>query len=283
MCEECEQESARVRAFSRRAWLALTAGGLGAVVGGLWSCRSEPKKPAEAAPGGAANVESGPASTEVHTTQAATTRARAPDLGAALFPDAAGRPIAQASDAPVIVIPRSDWTHAGPNLDEIVVMDGVSRMTVHHTAGELSTDAWKATAGTLEAIRDFHTGKQPEDRGWADIAYHFVVDRAGRVWQARPLAYQGAHCQGHNEHNIGIVLLGNFEVQMPAAAQLVSLAAFIGFLRRLYGIPVGEIYTHRELRMTVCPGKNLQAYMDRERRKWKAEEGGRRQGGKVTR
>ena len=174
------------------------------------------------------------------------------------------------SDAPVIIVPRTDWTKAGPNLGQIVPMNGVSRLTVHHTAGAMVTDAWGPTAGELESIREFHAGRGALGRNWADIAYHFAVDRAGRVWQARPLAYQGAHVKGHNEHNLGIVLLGNFDVQSPSAAQLIALSNFMVFLRGLYCVPLGEVYTHGELGMTDCPGKRLQAFMDRVRRMWAA-------------
>jgi hypothetical protein len=268
MCDACKGESAVVRGFTRRAFFALAAGGLGAATMGLWSCREEPKKPHPAtgeSVGTGTGTASGPATT-------ATTRAPAPDLGAEVFPDASGKAIASINDAPVIIIPRSDWTSSGPNLYEIEVMNGVQQITVHHTAGELQTDSWRETAGALEGIRNFHSGTQPSDRHWADIAYHFVIDRAGRVWQARPLAYQGAHVRGHNEHNLGIVLLGNFEIQTPAAAQLVALAGFIAFARRIYTIPMSEVHTHGELGKTSCPGKKLQAYMDRARKSWAIED-----------
>jgi hypothetical protein len=195
------------------------------------------------------------------------------DLGAEVFPDAAGRPIARASDAPVIIVPRTDWTEARPRMALIAPMGGVSRVTVHHTAGEIQTDAWAPTAGELESIREFHAGNGPRERNWADIAYHFAVDRAGRVWQARPLAYQGAHVRLHNAHNLGIVLLGNFEVQSPSAAQLTALREFVGFLRKIYQVPLDQVYTHGELGETECPGKLLQAFMDRARAEWAKAEG----------
>ena len=80
--------------------------------------------------------------------------------------------------------------------------------------------------------------------------------------------------RGHNEHNLGIVLLGNFEAQMPTAAQVWSLSAFIGFVRGVYGIGLESVFTHGELGMTSCPGRNLQAAMDRTRRGWAMAAGG---------
>ncbi|HVT83221.1 MAG TPA: peptidoglycan recognition family protein [Phycisphaerae bacterium] len=165
-------------------------------------------------------------------------------------------------------MPRTDWTVARPDFGHIEAMNGINRITVHHTAGEIQTDAWRPTANELEGIREFHAGTRPTDRNWADIAYHFAIDRAGRVWQARPLAYQGAHAKGHNQHNLGIVLLGNFAVQSPSAAQLTSLTLFVGFVRKLYAVPLANVFTHGELVDTECPGTLLQEFMDRGRKAW---------------
>jgi hypothetical protein len=255
MCGNCHDN--RHPKLTRRALLALGGAAVGGLAIGILSCRDEPQK------------------SHASDTQPATSTnpaTPAPDLGAEVFPDASGKPIAKPSDAPVIVLPRTDWTSARPNLNNIRVMNGVHRITVHHTAWQTNTDAWKPTAGELESIREFHSGQKPNDRNWADIAYHFVVDRAGRVWQARPLAYQGAHVRLHNEHNLGIVLLGNFDVQSPSAAQLVALTGFIGFVRNLYSIPVTSVFTHGELGHTGCPGKKLQSFMDRARKQWAAAE-----------
>ncbi len=260
MCDDCREASQTVRVFTRRAMLALTSGALGAAAMGLWSCRRQPPAPPPPHPD---EDEGGPATT--------SQRAPAPDLGDEVFPDAAGHAIASPTDAPVIIVPRADWTPSRPNLNEIVVMNGISRLTVHHTAGE-QTNAWDATVDTLQGIRNFHSGTQPDERHWADIAYHFVIDGAGRAWQARPLAYQGAHVRGHNEHNLGIVLMGNFDKQFPAAAQLIALAGLIAFVRQLYRIPMAEVHTHGELGKTNCPGKNLQAFMDRARKTWALNE-----------
>jgi len=64
----------------------------------------------------------------------------------------------------------------------------------------------------------------------------------------------------HNEGNIGILVMGNFELQEPTAAQVVSLSRVLSDLRRTYAIPGGRIYTHREWSdaRTLCPGRALQ-------------------------
>ena len=97
----------------------------------------------------------------------------------------------------MIVLPRSDWTTARPNLAQIALMNGIDKITVHHTAAcEMETDSWEPTAGELEHIREFHAGTQPTDRQWADIAYHFVVDVRGGFKAARAAGVSGGACEG---------------------------------------------------------------------------------------
>ncbi|MDX1565520.1 MAG: peptidoglycan recognition family protein [Phycisphaeraceae bacterium] len=155
---------------------------------------------------------------------------------------------------PIPVHRRNRWAGAGPNTSSINPMSGVGRITIHH---EGYKPVWfsdvASTRDRLELIRKSH-----RSRGWSDIGYHFILDRGGRVWEGRPVRYQGAHVRSNNRHNIGVMVLGNFERQKPSAAQLRTLPQFIAKLRRHYKVEASKIYTHRELVATSCPGKNLQ-------------------------
>lgn len=66
-------------------------------------------------------------------------------------------------------------------------------------------------AGVKE-IRQWH-----KKRGWADIGYHFVVRRNGKVEKGRPLSQTGAHVQGWNQNNIGICLEGGLNDKFQPA------------------------------------------------------------------
>lgn len=155
------------------------------------------------------------------------------------------------------VLPRSRWTRSGVISSLANPMNGVRRITVHHTAipaGDIRSEA--DAARQINGVRNSHVR-----RGWADIGYHFVVDPQGRVWEGRPLGWQGAHVEDNNEHNLGIVLLGNFDRASPSQAQLNSLDALVVEQGRRFGVPLNRVYTHRELRPTACPGRSLQQYM----------------------
>ena len=105
----------------------------------------------------------------------------------------------------------------------------------------------------LELVRRSHVG-----RGFADLGYHYVIDRAGRIWEGRSLSYQGAHVKHQNPHNIGVMVMGNFELQSPTQPQLVTLTGAVRELRAKYRVPRRSVFTHRELGPTTCPGKRLQ-------------------------
>ena len=155
------------------------------------------------------------------------------------------------------ILARGRWAQEGPIRSLAVPMNGISRITVHHEGSSAFTStAMDSVVRRLESIRNDH-----RRRGWADIGYHYVIDPAGRIYEARPTALQGAHVRYNNEHNLGVMVLGNFEVQSPTSRALASLQRFLSEQMSVYRVPVSRVYTHRELRPTLCPGANLQRPM----------------------
>jgi len=173
-------------------------------------------------------------------------------------------PAATPSSAPVAnspfphVIGRAQWAKGAPVTTLMVPMGGIRAITIHHDGMPpfAATDA-ASTAARVELIRMSHRNRpQP----WGDIGYHFVIDRAGRIYEGRPLQWQGAHVRDHNQGNIGVLCLGNFEVQVPSEQQLNALAGHVRTLRRHYNVPVNRVITHKEWEgaRTACPGMRLQ-------------------------
>ena len=174
-------------------------------------------------------------------------------IGPALMPSPG-----QAPPPPGIgsVMARSSWTRNGPIISRLNPMNGISRITLHHE-GAPDTPVYftdtRTVAERIELDRQAHL-----ERGWGDIGYHYIIDRAGRVWEGRPIQYQGAHVRDNNEHNIGVMCMGNFDIQQPSEAQLSSLAAFTQKLRRKHNVSVNRVFTHQELMPTHCPGRSMQ-------------------------
>lgn len=157
------------------------------------------------------------------------------------------------------VLPRSEWTRSAPVCSLMNPMLPVKHITVHHDglAPFVSSDL-RSSAQRIEMIRNGHRGN-----GWGDIGYHFLIDREGRVWEGRPINFQGAHVKNWNEGNLGVCCLGNFEEQSPTPAQIAALERQLQVLMRTYGVPKSRVKTHREWAgaKTACPGRSLQAQM----------------------
>ncbi len=156
---------------------------------------------------------------------------------------------------PALLLPgirtREEWGAAKIRADH-VPMTPITSITVHHSA--MPAPSSYGTVGQLKQIQDIHT----QDKGWADVGYHFLIDPTGRVWEGRRLMYQGAHAGGAaNIGNVGVCLLGNFENHNAPQAQLEGLSSLVEALRGQFDIAKSEVRTHREWKATACPGAHL--------------------------
>jgi hypothetical protein len=187
-------------------------------------------------------------------------------VAASALPAIAGCAPPRQSVSSLSIIPRTDWgavepDHTAPGehgfYDPVTNPDGwevytrplsevLNTIVVHHSALPLSD-------GPLE-IQRLHM----QNKGFADIGYHFIVDVLGQIYAGRSLNVRGAHTGGHNTGTVGIVLLGNFEEIQPAALQLASLKTLCRALADEYAI--GYLAGHRDFQPgeTVCPGKYLE-------------------------
>jgi hypothetical protein len=155
------------------------------------------------------------------------------------------------------VIARREWTGTGPIMSLINPMNGIDRITIHHSAViSAGVRAKSDAARMLSSIRSTHVSK-----GWADIGYHYIIDPQGNIWEGRPVKYQGAHVKENNEHNLGIMCMGDFDQERPSSAMLATLDGFVADRMRALRVPLSRVYTHQEIRVTECPGRSLQGYM----------------------
>src|SRR5205807_2029887 len=78
--------------------------------------------------------------------------------------------------------------------------------------------------------------------GWHDIGYNFVVDRFGRIFEARaggidqPIV--GAHAGGFNAASTGVALLGSYTASSPSPAAYRALTRLLAWKLPLHGAPV---------------------------------------------
>ncbi|MHB1044660.1 MAG: N-acetylmuramoyl-L-alanine amidase [Thermoanaerobaculia bacterium] len=171
------------------------------------------------------------------------------------------------------ILRRGDWGARPPKYAYSYTRAG--HVGVHHTASvdDFTASTRAECAARLRAIQAFHM----DTNGWNDIGYAWVVCRHGDVFQGREddddsTDVQGAH-DGFNRESTGLSLLGYFHPpydQHPTQEQLASLVDLIAWISGLRGIdPAGRshyeafgadvdnVYGHREVKETSCPGDHL--------------------------
>lgn len=153
------------------------------------------------------------------------------------------------------LVRRSAWTSA-PVKSNNTPMGTVTRITVHHT-GEHAGLVGLPDMEVVRRIENYHRN----EKRWAAIGYHFLVGKDGRIYEGRPVKFQGAHTSTENENNIGISVIGDFMHQLPNERQLSALRTFLDDHRRKYGISKARIYGHRDLHASLCPGDALYGWV----------------------
>ncbi|GCD91658.1 FG-GAP-like repeat-containing protein [Nocardioides sp. LS1] len=141
---------------------------------------------------------------------------------------------------------------------------------VHHTVNA-NDYTRNEVPGIIRSIYAYHT----QSKGWSDIGYNFVVDRFGRIWEARyggidrPVV--GAHTLGYNDYSFAMSAIGNYDIKQPSEAMVQAYGALFAWKLSLHGVNaastkqwVGSKYFeaingHRDAGQTACPGRYLYA------------------------
>jgi len=142
--------------------------------------------------------------------------------------------------------------NAKSNRDGLLYYSGdlravLNTVVVHHSAIQNVSPA---------EIQELHM----DGRGFADIAYDFLIASDGVIYEGRQINLRGAHVQGFNTGLVGIVLIGNFNETEPAQSQLKSLEMLVDYLRYTYEIRYltgHRDYPDQSPDGTECPGANL--------------------------
>ena len=158
-----------------------------------------------------------------------------------------------------VIISRTEWGARSPTHDYSPHPYYI-KLTLHHAAG-FSADNIDEGKEQLRAIQDLHQFV----RGWSDIGYHFVVDKAGNIYQGRPETVIGAHVLDNNTGNIGVCVLGCYHPpelycgDWLTDATTNSLVALYAWISGEYNYDPNVLKGHRDYPYndTSCPGNNV--------------------------
>jgi len=153
--------------------------------------------------------------------------------------------------------PRKAWG-ARPISAQYQRPEKVHTLVIHHTVGR-AAHSMKDAIAELKSIERFHM----DTRGWNGPGYNAIIDRAGRVWEARGLSVVGAGARGHNTNYFHVALMGNYNDLKPTMRQKAAVRA-LKLRLRAKGFRITRTVGHNQLpghRTNSCPGKhNLEAF-----------------------
>ena len=186
-------------------------------------------------------------------------------------------PTAEAATATPSMHGRGRWGARDPKSSPEYA--GTVKMAfVHHT---VNTNEYTEAdvPSMLRSIQAYHM----DANGWNDIAYNFLVDRYGAIWEGRAggidRAVIGAHTEGFNTGSTGVAVLGEFTSVQPSGQVIEAVARLLGWKLPLTGVdPAGSttmtsggndryrqgtvvnfqnVSGHRDGKATACPGEKL--------------------------
>ncbi len=155
---------------------------------------------------------------------------------------------------------RAEW--GGPNVGPCAGYQdppGVTYAVVHHTGGGPADNNYSDPAAKINGIYNYHV----TSGGYCDIAYNFIIDKNGGIWEGRAGGVEnsvfGAHALNYNAHSTGIVVLGDFTYIDPGQPAKEAVAALIAWKFSIHGVnpagkPNNEVWGHRQVNSTACPG-----------------------------
>ena len=174
-------------------------------------------------------------------------------------------PVVKQVEPALWYVPRSRWANEPIRLDRVTPMGRKPyRITVHHSSEVSTADGTRENGDPVKVLREIeqsHKLGRGKNEPFACIGYHFIIGADGRVYEGRPLAYQGAHATGDNNiGNIGICLLGDFDHHPVPRIQRERLVEVLDRLCAEHGIVASSttILCHKDFKSTECPGRHLE-------------------------
>ena len=128
-----------------------------------------------------------------------------------------------------------------------------------------------STNATLKSVLKYHI----KTNGWGDIAYHFIIDKKGRIYEGRSLERASdtnnvfkSYGEERLSRIVNILLLGNYNTEKikSDSPQMQSAKFLVSYLYLKYPlVTLDSIRGHRDFiedsekkkYLITCPGKNM--------------------------
>lgn len=142
-------------------------------------------------------------------------------------------------------------------------MRTISEISVHCSATRPGWMAQSTGPERIAEIRRWHV----EQNGWADIGYHYLIDRDGKVYPGRPVERTGAFEPKVNARGIGVCLIGGFGANTTdtfdrhfTLEQDAALRRLIDKLRQAHP-GITRVSGHNDYAPKACPGFRVDRWL----------------------
>ena len=164
-----------------------------------------------------------------------------------------------ANAADPAIISRAAWKASAASFAGVPQVP--KRIMIHHTGTKAHPE--RSTVSKMRNLQHFSQSKAKLADGrmkpaWSDVPYHFYIAANGEIAEGRAIDVAGDTNTAYNASGyIQIVVEGNFETEEPTDRQIASLKALAKSMMRKYGIGTKDIFYHRGVAQTACPGEKL--------------------------
>lgn len=155
------------------------------------------------------------------------------------------------------IITREVWGARPPRARHPIPVP-TPKLYLHHAAGGVVAGDDTVSDADLRRIRSIQNYHM-DVRGWSDIAYSYLTDPDGNVFEGRGHGIAGGHTAGQNTVSHAICVMGNYETQKPEEELLERIAALVVLGHQSGWWPPGITGGHRDApgASTSCPGRYL--------------------------
>lgn len=121
----------------------------------------------------------------------------------------------------------------------------IDRVFLHCSASDATGPVYERDA-LADTVRSWHL-----QRGWSDVGYHFLIDKAGTVMTGRPLDRTPAAQRGHNTGTLAIMVHG-LDADQFTDAGLDACKRLVLGIAEAHNWRV-TVHGHREVSNKTCP------------------------------
>lgn len=153
-------------------------------------------------------------------------------------------------------ITRAQWGARPPRSTGNAIGAHPLGVAIHYSEGNLGSSPDSECDDKVRGIQRYHM----DTKGWADIAYSFLVCPHGNVFEGRGTG-KGSAANGTTKANLdyyAVCALGG-PADTPSASMLSAIGDVIDQCRKAGAGPL--VIGHRDLFPTACPGAALYAYV----------------------